>query len=58
MSGLTVPIMSIGTLIMYTLGSSVPWHIAAAACTPVPVLLGISAKSSHLLNSKINSLKN
>lgn len=41
MSGLTVPIMSIGTLIMYTLGSSVPWHIAAALCTPVPIILGL-----------------
>jgi len=41
MSGLTVPIMSIGTLLMYTLGSYMPWHIAAAICTPVPVILGV-----------------
>lgn len=42
MSGLTVPIMSIGTLIMYTLGSYVPWHWAAAVCAPVPVVLGFA----------------
>jgi len=42
MSGLTVPIMSIGTLIMYTLGSYVPWHVAAAVCAPVPVALGFA----------------
>jgi len=41
MLGLTVPIMSIGTLVMYTLGSNLPWHLAAATCTPVPVFLGI-----------------
>lgn len=42
MQGLTVPIMSIGTLIMYTIGSYLPWHLAATACTPFPVLLGVS----------------
>lgn len=42
MLGLTVPIMSIGTLIMYTLGSYLPWHLAAASCTPVPVILGLA----------------
>lgn len=40
MLGLTVPIMSIGTLVMYSLGSYIPWHFAAAACTPVPLILG------------------
>jgi len=41
MLGLTVPIMSIGTLVMYSLGSYLPWHLAAATCTPVPVFLAI-----------------
>ena len=30
-----------GTLSMYVIGSWLPWHLAAASCTPVPVLLGI-----------------
>jgi len=42
MLGLTVPIMSIGTLIMYTLGSYIPWHLAAATCAPIPIFLGLS----------------
>jgi len=41
MLGLTVPIMSIGTLVMYIIGSYVPWHLAAASCTPVPIILGL-----------------
>jgi len=41
MLGLTVPIMSIGTLVMYTLGANLPWHLAAATVTPVPLFLGI-----------------
>jgi len=41
MLGLTVPIISIGTLVMYTLGANLPWHLAAATCTPVPLFLGI-----------------
>lgn len=41
MSALTVPITCIGTLLMYVIGSWLPWHLAAASCTPVPVLLGI-----------------
>lgn len=41
MSALTVPITAIGTLGMYVIGSWLPWHLAAATCTPVPVLLGL-----------------
>ena len=43
MLGLTVPIISIGTLVMYTLGANLPWHLAAATCTPVPLFLGVYA---------------
>jgi len=41
MSALTLPITSIGTLCMYVIGSWLPWHLAAASCTIVPVLLGL-----------------
>lgn len=41
LSALTVPIMAIGVLLMYTIGSWLPWHAAAACCTPVPCLLAI-----------------
>jgi len=41
MSALTVPITSIGTLCMYVIGSWLPWHLAAASCTIVPLLLGL-----------------
>ena len=39
LSGLTMPMMSIGVLLMYTMGSWLPWHYAAAICTRLPVLL-------------------
>jgi len=39
LSGLTMPMMSIGVLLMYTMGSWLPWHYAAAICTGLPVLL-------------------
>jgi len=42
LSGLTVPIMATGVLLMYTIGSWLPWHMAAACCTPVPCILAIS----------------
>lgn len=41
LQALTVPIMSIGTLVMYTIGSYLPWHLAAAISAAVPVILGI-----------------
>lgn len=41
LSALTVPIMAIGVLLMYTIGSWLPWHLAAACCTPIPCLLAI-----------------
>jgi len=41
LSGLTVPITAIGVLTMYVVGSWLPWHFAAASCTPVPMLLVI-----------------
>jgi facilitated trehalose transporter len=34
--------MAIGVLIMYLLGSWLPWHIAAAVCIPVPCLLSMT----------------
>jgi len=39
LSGLTVPIMAIGVLSMYLIGSWLPWHLAAATCIPVPCLV-------------------
>jgi len=42
LSGLTVPIMAIGVLIMYLLGSLLPWHLAACVCLPVPCLMVLS----------------
>jgi len=42
LSALTVPIMAIGVLLMYTVGSWLPWHLAAASCTPIPCLLALS----------------
>jgi len=39
LSGLTMPIMSLGVLLMYTMGSWLPYHYAAAICTVVPCLL-------------------
>lgn len=42
LAGLTVPVMAIGVLTMYLLGSWLPWHIAAAVCIPVPCLLSVS----------------
>lgn len=39
LSGLTMPIMSLGVLLMYTMGSWLPYHYAAAICTSVPCLL-------------------
>jgi len=42
LSGLTVPIMAIGVLVMYLLGSLLPWHFAACLCLPVPCLLLLS----------------
>ena len=33
--------MAIGVLLMYTIGSWLPWHADAACCTPVPCLLAI-----------------
>ena len=42
MSGLTMPMMSIGVLLMYTMGSWLAWHYAAAICTAVPCLLVLS----------------
>jgi len=41
LSGLTVPIMAIGVLTMYVVGSWLPWHLAAASCTPAPLLMVI-----------------
>lgn len=42
LSGLTMPMMSIGVLMMYTMGSWLPWHYAAAICTGLPVLLELA----------------
>jgi MFS family permease len=42
LSGITVPVLGLGTLLMYVLGTVLPWHLAAAACTPVPTLALIS----------------
>merc|ERR1711971_1437403 len=42
LSGLTMPMMSIGVLMMYTMGSWLPWHYAAAMCTGLPVLLELA----------------
>merc|ERR1712038_638053 len=39
LSGLTMPMMSIGVLLVYTMGSWLPWHFAAAICTLVPLCL-------------------
>merc|ERR1711971_296338 len=39
LSGLTMPMMSIGVLLVYTMGSWLPWHYAAAICTLVPLCL-------------------
>jgi SP family facilitated glucose transporter-like MFS transporter 8 len=39
LSALTVPITAIGVLTMYVVGSILPWHLAAASCTPVPLLM-------------------
>ena len=39
MSGLTVPITAIGVLIMYVVGSILPWHLAAASCSPTPIMM-------------------
>jgi len=39
MSGLTVPITAIGVLTMYVVGSILPWHLAAASCTPTPIMM-------------------
>jgi len=47
LSGLTLPMMSIGVLLMYTLGSWLPWHWAAASCTAVPVILAASLYTYH-----------
>jgi len=41
LQGLTVPLMSIGTLVMYTIGSYLPWHLAAALSAAVPLALGV-----------------
>ena len=42
LSGLTMPMMSIGVLLMYTMGSWLPWHYAAAICTSAPCLLALT----------------
>jgi len=42
LSGLTMPMMSIGVLLMYTMGSWLAWHYAAAICTAIPCLLVLS----------------
>jgi len=42
LSGLTMPMMSIGVLLMYTMGSWLAWHYAAAICTLVPCILVLS----------------
>merc|ERR1711910_47363 len=34
--------MSIGVLLMYTMGSWLPWHYAAAICTGLPILLELA----------------
>merc|ERR1712158_209939 len=39
LSGLTMPMMSIGVLLVYTMGSWLPWHYTAAICTLVPLCL-------------------
>jgi len=39
LSGLTMPMMSIGGVLLYTMGSWLPWHYAASICTGLPVLL-------------------
>eukprot|EP00091_Calanus_sinicus_P011843 TRINITY_DN2672_c0_g1_i2.p1 TRINITY_DN2672_c0_g1~~TRINITY_DN2672_c0_g1_i2.p1 ORF type:complete len:586 (-),score=108.96 TRINITY_DN2672_c0_g1_i2:152-1909(-) len=41
LSGLTVPITAIGVLTMYVVGSWLPWHFAAASCSPTPILMVI-----------------
>jgi len=47
LSGLTMPMMSIGVLLMYTMGSWLPWHYAAAICTVVPCVLVMSIYHYH-----------
>jgi len=42
LSGLTVPITAIGVLTMYVVGSILPWHLAAASCTPAPIMMVVS----------------
>lgn len=42
LSAITVPTLGVGTLLIYVLGSLLPWHLAAAACVPVPILLVLS----------------
>jgi len=39
LSGLTMPMMSIGVLLVYTMGTWLPWHYVAAISTLVPVCL-------------------
>jgi len=39
LSGLTMPMMSIGVLLVYTMGSWLPWHYAAAISTLLPLCL-------------------
>merc|ERR1719189_1830650 len=42
LSAITVPTLGVGTLLICVLGSLLPWHLAAAACVPVPILLVLS----------------
>ena len=42
LAGLTLPMMSMGVLLMYTLGSWLPWHYAAALSAGLPVLLALA----------------
>jgi MFS family permease len=42
LAGLTILIMAIGVLVIYALGSVLPWHLAAAFCITAPILLVFS----------------
>jgi len=47
LSGLTMPMMSIGVLLVYTMGSWLPWHYAAASCTLLPLCLLAALSPYH-----------
>lgn len=42
MAGLTVPVMSLGILLVYLSGSLLPWQLVASTAFPAPLLLALS----------------